>query len=186
MSNSVALVAVARVATAVENEVVLSQKMVDHLVENRGLSISEARTQVLHSAVSTALTLTKNDEVAARQALVIVRGRINRLPQCTKLLRKHDSNVVSTAYELKDELSVADTSLRTLCQLVEMTDGDLEGEASKLRGLLDEVAMKAVSNRQRWYFNNRIREALEAGRLIEAVEDEILDELAQREEGEAL
>ena len=54
---------------------------------------------------------------------------------------------------------------------------DSEGEALKLRALLEEVAMKAVSKEQEYALHHRIEEMLDEGHLLETIEDKILGDL---------
>lgn len=187
MSDSVALVAVGRVVKQVRNHVSVSQALIGRVASSRGITVEQAKDRIITSAAKLALKLTDNDERAASTALIIVRGKQNRLAQCAKLLRKHPESVVSAAYEIKEELAVATAPLRFLCELVEHTDADADGEASRIQGLLDEIAMKAVSKEQEWYFHHRIRNGVQSGRFIEAIIDEILQELEdQSDEGEKI
>jgi len=178
MSNSVALVTadtIEIVVRTVRSKIQVHEHLINHFTNTRQMSRESAIERILTISARTALRLAKNDEAIASKALMIVGAKVNRLPQCTKLLRRHDSEVVALAYEMKDEISISDASLRMLCRFLEYTDLDIEGEVSKLRGLLEEVAMKAHSEKQEWYMHHRIEELLRQGHLIESIEDEILE-----------
>ncbi len=177
MSDSVALVAVNRVVQNIRSKITVNESLVARIVANNGLNLADAKTSVLINMAKKALALTHGDEKSAVTALVIIDGRVNRLPQCAKLLRKHTEPTVRAAYEMKDDLSFSDTSLRVLCKLVEKTDGDAEGEMNRLRDLLDMVAMGASSDRHQWYLCHIIEDRLEAGHMIESVEEEIMEML---------
>jgi hypothetical protein len=180
MSDSVALVAVERVAQEVSNQISVNKPLVEKIATRMNISTEEAKKRVVESIARMALRMTDNNEEMAVTAIVVVDGRQNRLPQCARLLKRHPRDVVSVAYEIKSEMSVSTAPLRFLCQIMERTDADKEGEASRIQGLLDELAMKATSKKQEWAFHHRIREEVNAGRLIETVVEEILDELANR------
>jgi hypothetical protein len=177
MSDSVALVAIERVKNRVRNEVHISESHAALLSRSRNVSVQVARDHLLSKAVEKALHFAKNDERVATTALVITAGRVNRLPQCTHLLRKHEERTVRTAYDIKDELAIASTSLRVLCQMLEHTDEDVAGEATRLRDLLEQIAISAVSDKQQWFFYHRIRQMLSEGHMIESIEDEILERM---------
>ena len=175
MSDSVALVR--QVVESVKSVVEVDDQLVEKMATRKGVSTRVARLGIIASAAKRALALTKDDVGAATTALVVVNGKANRLPQCVKLLRKHGARTVRTAYELKDELMASNISLRHLCELVRTTDEDSEGEALKLRALLEEVAMKAVSKEQEYALHHRIEEMLDEGHLLETIEDKILGDL---------
>ncbi|KND48614.1 MAG: hypothetical protein AB200_02710 [Parcubacteria bacterium C7867-005] len=180
MSNSVALVAIDRVAKDVRGEISVSDRLVTRIAAKRNITPGEARERIIASTVRSALKLSNNDEKIATTALVIVHGKSNRLPQCTRLLRKHDASTVSVAYEVKGELAMSNVSLRVLCQFVDFTDRDMEGEVSELRDVLEEIAMKVPSKEYEWSLHHRLREGLERGRPLAAMRDEIMDEIDRR------
>ncbi len=183
MSNpSVALVAVERVVVQVRRHVNVDDNLARKLSVRRKISIETAKEQLLFDAVKVALEYSKGDEKKAGMAMIITDGRINRIPQCAKLLRRYDSKIVRVAYEVKETLSVSMVSLRNLCELVRNSDGDPEGEASRIQVVMDELASRELTRKQKFFFYRRVREEVKAGRLIEAVVGEILDELDRREE----
>lgn len=177
MSDKVALVAVERVIAMVRREVVVSEELITYFAESKSSTREEAREKILSSAVRLALKHAGNNESVASSALVVVNGRQNRLPQCLKLMRKHRLHIVEAAYEIKSELAASNVSLRMLCEFLDHTDGDVEGEAYQLKGLLEEIAMKSYSREQEWALHARIKEELSAGRLVESIVDEILLEM---------
>ncbi len=191
MSNKkvVALVSVTNVMAHVRRHVTLDDDLTARVVRTKKIPLEEARDHVLRSSTTIALRYSGGDERKAGMALIITNGRPNRLPQCAKLLRIFPDRVVRTAYEIKDELSYSNASLRLLCKLVSHTDQDVEGEATRVRAMLDELVMGTQSPRDEIRLFRRVLREVESGHLIESVVQGILGELeetnkAQNEEDE--
>lgn len=182
MSNSVALVAVNRVVAQVRRHIEADPALVERVARKKGIAVTVAAREILVHAAEMALKYTKGDERKAGMALMITHGRVNRLPQCAALLRKFPSKTVRVAYGIKDELRISDASLRALCDLVESTDGDPEGEASRIKMVLEELGVYAQTRKQMHYFHARLREGIGAGRLLETVAMEIIDDVEKRRE----
>jgi len=186
MSNAVAMVPVDRVVAKIRRHVEVSDKLAHKVAHRKNISVDVAKEELLTAATKVALKYARGNEKKAGMALIITGGKINRLPQCAKLLRIYDSKVVRVAYEIKEDLSVSSASLRAICDLVESTDGDPEGESSRIQAVLDELATQAISKKHQFYFHRRLRDEVRAGRLIEAVCDEILEEIVRLEREKAV
>jgi hypothetical protein len=177
MDKKTTLAVVDRMVLSVSERITPNQEEVASVATSKGISLVEAEKRIIASAVQVALRHTNNDEKMATKALVIVNGRQNRLPQCVKLLQKHSEETVVAAYEIKSELAEANPSIRSLCDMMSCTDGDMEGEAFQLRGLLEEIGMNAISDEQEWAFHAQIVVALKNGRFVESVVEDILSQL---------
>jgi hypothetical protein len=178
--NKVALVSVNRVVAQVRRHVGIDETLITKIARKKVITREEARNRILSSITKTALQHSGGDEKKAGTALIIVNGKSNRLAQCAKLLRQHPPKVVRTAYEMKEELGHSSAPLRLLCQLLEHTDTDMEGESTRVRAMLDELGMSADSPRQEAALFHKVLKEVRKGRLIEAVVEEIIDEVEVR------
>lgn len=173
-SESTSLVVARQIASAVMREVDIDDSpSVQHLIA-KGVAEEDARVKIITRTAKRALEEAEGDEEIAKTAMITVNAQGNRLPQCVNLIKKHGPIVAETAYWLHSKLAASSCSIAHMCRILEaMGSAPHEGD-DELAFVLDEIAMACRSNKERFFWLNKIPELVEEHTTLESVLNYVL------------